>query len=168
MIEIDHLSVSHKTGRQQIQAVRQLTLSIREGEAVGLAGESGSGKTSACKAILRLIEPSEGKVFYQGNNILDYSKSEMRALRRELQVIWQDPYGSLNPHLTIEQIIGEGIDIHSLAVGNARVNRICEIMGQVGLNPTHRHRYPAAFRRGATSAHRDCTGISGGSSLCNM
>jgi peptide/nickel transport system ATP-binding protein/oligopeptide transport system ATP-binding protein len=148
MLEIDHLSVSYKTDRGQFQALRHLTFSINEGEAVGLAGESGSGKTTAGKAILRLIEPSKGKVFYQNKNILEYSKSEMRALRRELQIIWQDPYGSLNPSLSVEQIIGEGIDIHSLSTGKGRIHKISELMEQVGLNPAHRTRYPLAFSGG--------------------
>jgi microcin C transport system ATP-binding protein len=130
-----------------VKAVNDATLAVRAGETLGIVGESGSGKTTLALAILRLI-PSEGTVAFLGRDLRDRAGAALRALRREMQVVFQDPYGSLSPRMTIEQIIAEGLGVHGLEPGRNRTEMVAEIMREVGLDPATMGRYPHEFSGG--------------------
>jgi len=131
-----------------LRAVDGVDLTIREGETLGLVGESGSGKTTTGRCILRLIEPTAGSVRFQGVDLLSLSSSGMRKMRRELQVIFQDPYGSLNPRMKVGSIVGEPLAIHRIARGSEREERVAELLRRVGLDPSMMRRYPHEFSGG--------------------
>jgi len=131
-----------------VKAVNDVSFSLGRGEVVGLVGESGSGKTTAGRAILRLIEPTGGQVIFNGTDITRLSKGQMRDYRREMQIIFQDPFASLNPRMTVFDIIGEAMQIHNLHPGKDRVDRIAELLQKVGLRPEHMRRYPHEFSGG--------------------
>jgi len=111
-----------------VKAVEDVSLNIKPGEVVGLVGESGSGKTTAGRTILRLIEPTAGEIIFNGTDIAKVSKSQMREYRKEMQIIFQDPFASLNPRMTVGDIIGEALDIHKLAKGKAREERVVQLL----------------------------------------
>ena len=148
LVHIENLAKSFKVGKQQVFAVRNLNLSIYQGETLGLVGESGSGKTTTGKLIIRLMEPTSGKILFDHRNLVELSSSEMKHLRRRMQMIFQDPYASLDPRMTIEEIIGEPLDIHKLAKGLQREKRIEELLHLVGLNASHANRFPHEFSGG--------------------
>ncbi len=131
-----------------VKAVQDISFTVDEGEVVGLVGESGSGKTTAGRAILRLIEPTGGQVLFRGKDITKASKAERREFSKEMQIIFQDPYASLNPRMTVGDAIGEALDIHRLARGKARRARVAELLGRVGLSPDYMDRYPHEFSGG--------------------
>ncbi len=131
-----------------VKAVDGVSLAIGEGETVGLVGESGCGKTTFGRAILRLEEPTSGEVLFQGRNILGCSKHEMQALRREMQIIFQDPFSSLNPRKTISHIIGEPLLVHGVKSRQEREGRVLELLEVVGLRKEHMRRYPHQFSGG--------------------
>ena len=131
-----------------VQAVNDISFKIAKGEVLGLVGESGSGKTTAGRAILRLIEPTSGEVKYDGIDVTKLSKNEMREYRKRMQIIFQDPFASLNPRMTVGDIIGEALEIHRLASGQARTDRVAELLKRVGLSPDHMRRYPHEFSGG--------------------
>ncbi|BDP41289.1 ABC transporter ATP-binding protein [Deinococcus aetherius] len=131
-----------------VKAVNDVSFSLGRGEVVGLVGESGSGKTTAGRAILRLIEPTGGQVIFNGTDITKLGKGELRDYRREMQIIFQDPFASLNPRMTVSDIIGEAMQIHNLNPGRERVDRIAELLQKVGLRPEHMRRYPHEFSGG--------------------
>jgi len=122
-------------------------LSVRAGETVGIVGESGSGKTTLALAIMRLIS-SDGPVSFMGQNIQGLKSREMRPLRAGMQIVFQDPYGSLSPRMTVEEIISEGLTIHDVDAGRDRREMVAEIMEEVGLLPEMMHRYPHEFSGG--------------------
>jgi len=131
-----------------VKAVDGVSLAIGERETVGLVGESGCGKTTFGRAILRLEEPTSGEVLFQGRNILGCSKHEMQALRREMQIIFQDPFSSLNPRKTISHIIGEPLLVHGVKSRQEREGRVLELLEVVGLRKEHMRRYPHQFSGG--------------------
>ena len=131
-----------------VRAVDGVSLDIRRGETFAIVGESGCGKSTLGRLLLRLIEPTAGDVRYEGRSILKLSKSDLRRLRRELQIIFQDPYASLNPRMNVGDIIAEPIWLHNLARGNDKRERVADLMRTVGLLPTHTDRYPHEFSGG--------------------
>ena len=132
----------------EVKAVDGVSLKIEEGETLGLVGESGCGKSTLGRSILRLIEPTEGEVYFQGKNILALPPRELRDMRREMQIIFQDPYASLNPRMRVGDIVGEGLAIHKLATGRKKRDRVVELLNQVGLREEHYDRYPHEFSGG--------------------
>jgi oligopeptide/dipeptide ABC transporter ATP-binding protein len=121
---------------------------VEEGETLGIVGESGCGKSTLGRTILRLLEPTSGEVYFQGKNLLALSQRELRNARRQMQIIFQDPYASLNPRMRVGDIVGEGLEIHKLAKGRAKRDRVVELLHQVGLREDHYNRYPHEFSGG--------------------
>ena len=135
-------------GAQPVRAVDDVNFSIVEGETLGLVGESGSGKSTIGRLLLRLLEPSTGEIHYAGRDLARLSQREMLPLRSKMQIIFQDPYASLNPRMRIRQILGEALDTHGLAPGAARLPRIVELLELVGLPAESAERYPHEFSGG--------------------
>jgi oligopeptide transport system ATP-binding protein len=131
-----------------VKAVDGVNLTVEEGETLGIVGESGCGKSTLGRSILRLIEPTSGEVYFQGKNLLSLSQRDLRDMRRQMQIIFQDPYASLNPRMRVGDIIGEGLEIHKLATGKAKRDRVMELLYQVGLREEHYGRYPHEFSGG--------------------
>ncbi len=131
-----------------VRAVDGVSFNVKRGETFGLVGESGCGKSTTGRAILRLQEPTSGSVLYNGKDIVKYNKNDMRAIRREMQIIFQDPYGSLNPRMSVGQIIQEPLDIHRMGTKKERQERVKELLNVVGLAPYHSRRYPHEFSGG--------------------
>lgn len=131
-----------------VKAVDGLKFTVKQGETLGLVGESGCGKSTTGRLLLRLLEPTAGKVKFDGQNIYDLNKKEMRSLRREMQIIFQDPYASLNPRLTVGDIIGEAMEIHGLATGQEKKRKVKELLEKVGLTAQQMQRYPHEFSGG--------------------
>lgn len=132
-----------------VKAVNEVSFKIKKGETLGLVGESGCGKTTLGRSILRLIEPTSGEILFDGKNIMDFNADEMRAIRRKMQIIFQDPYASLNPRMTIGDILSEPMDIHSLHTGKEeRQKRLLELLAQVQLPADALTKYPHEFSGG--------------------
>ncbi|QOR65213.1 ATP-binding cassette domain-containing protein [Cytobacillus suaedae] len=148
LVQIKKLKKYFNSGGVPLKAVDNLSLDILQGETVGLVGESGCGKSTAGKTIIRLLEATEGEVYFKGKNIFTLSMKEVKKLRKEVQIIFQDPYASLNPRMRIEDIIAEPLDIHGILRGKKRKERVIELLKLVGLNPEHANRYPHEFSGG--------------------
>ena len=131
-----------------VRAVDHVSFTIDEGETFGLVGESGSGKSTTGRCILRLIEPTSGDVLFRGDNVLQFSRARMRAARRDMQIVFQDPYSSLNPRMRVGDIVEEPLVIHKLGSKAERRERVAELFKLVGLEPDYLRRYPHQFSGG--------------------
>jgi oligopeptide transport system ATP-binding protein len=138
--------LSHTVG--QVKAVDGVTFWVRRGETLGLVGESGSGKTTAGRTLLRLIEPTAGTALFEGKDIFQMEQDDLRRMRRRAQIVFQDPYGSLNPRMTVGDMLREVLTVHKLAKGEAAEARVRELLETVGLLPQHAGRYPHEFSGG--------------------
>ncbi len=134
--------------RSSVQAVDNVSFAIKEGETLGLVGESGCGKTTVGRLLLRLIEPTAGQILFNGTDLAKVAPAKLRQLRREMQIIFQDPYGSLNPRMNVAQIISEPLIRHGLAKAAECGAKVAELMSLVGLDPTCARRYPHEFSGG--------------------
>jgi oligopeptide transport system ATP-binding protein len=132
----------------QVKAVDGVTFSVARGETLGLVGESGSGKTTIGRCVLRLIEPTSGSIVFDGTNIVGLDAGDMRRMRREMQIVFQDPYGSLNPRMTVGSIVEEPLVIHGGMNHSERVQRVAQLLERVGLQPEYVQRYPHEFSGG--------------------
>jgi peptide/nickel transport system ATP-binding protein len=131
-----------------IRAVDGVSFSVRRGETFAVVGESGCGKSTLARLLLRLIEPTSGTVHYDGGDVTHAGASGLRRLRREMQIVFQDPFSSLNPRMTVGQLIGEPFAVHRIAAGRARDAQVAELLRRVGLLPEHARRYPHEFSGG--------------------
>jgi peptide/nickel transport system ATP-binding protein len=131
-----------------VHAVDDVSFAIEEGDMFGLVGESGSGKSTTGRCILRLIEPDSGEIVFRGENVLEYSKSRMRLARRDMQIVFQDPYSSLNPRMRAGDIVEEPLIIHRLGNPSERRDKVRSLFELVGLEETHLERYPGEFSGG--------------------
>jgi peptide/nickel transport system ATP-binding protein len=154
LLEVRRL-VKHFTRKQGlfarpslVRAVDDVSFTVDEGEMFGLVGESGSGKSTTGRCILRLIEPTSGEILFRGENVLSFSSTRMRQARRDMQIVFQDPYSSLNPRMRVDQIVEEPLVIHGLGSRSERRARAAELFDLVGLEPEHLHRYPHEFSGG--------------------
>lgn len=134
--------------RKEVRAVDDVSLDIQEGETLGLVGESGSGKSTLGRLILRLIEPTSGSVVFEGTDVLQASGSELRRLRRDMQIIFQDPFGSLDPRFRVEDVLAEPLIIHEKFSSDARRRRVAELLRAVGMDESAMPRYPHEFSGG--------------------
>jgi len=132
----------------QVKAVDGVSFGVARGETLGLVGESGSGKTTVGRCILRLIEPTGGMVSFEGTDVLSLGSGDMRRMRRDMQIVFQDPYASLNPRMTVGTIIAEPLIIHGEMSGRDRGERVAQLLEKVGLSPDYRRRYPHEFSGG--------------------
>jgi oligopeptide/dipeptide ABC transporter ATP-binding protein len=132
----------------QVKAVDDVTFDINEGEILGLVGESGCGKTTVGRMTLRLLEPTSGKIFFEETNLLSLKRKELATIRPKIQIIFQDPYSSLNPRFTVERIIGEALSVHGLAQGNELREKIETLMEKVGLSKMYLKHFPHEFSGG--------------------
>ena len=132
----------------EVKAVDGVSLTVERGETLGVVGESGCGKSTLGRSILRLLEPTDGEVIFNNKEILKLSHGEMREMRKQMQIIFQDPYSSLNPRMRVGEIVGEGMEIHGLATGNVKRERVIELLRKVGLRDDHFDRYPHEFSGG--------------------
>ena len=149
LIEVKNLKKYFRVGRKQtLKAVDDVSFNINKGETLGLVGESGCGKTTCGRTVLGLYEATGGEVLFEGIDIHKLSAEKKRAFTRKAQIIFQDPYASLNPRMTVGDIIGEGINVHKLYTGKEKMDRIYKLLELVGLNKEHASRFPHEFSGG--------------------
>jgi len=143
LLTVTDLVKHYPAGRgRAVRAVDGVSLTIGAGEVLGLVGESGSGKSTVGKCILRLTEPTSGRIVFDGTDVTHLSRRAMRSLRRDVHIVFQDPYSSLNPRFSVGQIVAEPLRQHRIASGRTAVDKVCEMLERVGLRAEMRHRYP--------------------------
>lgn len=148
IIKVVNLCKYFNVNKGKLQAVDGVSFDIMPGETFGLVGESGCGKSTTGRTMLRLYEPTDGKVLYQGKDIYSLNSSEMKEIRKEMQMIFQDPYASLDPRMTVEEIISEPLDIFNIGTKKERKERVVELLQLVGLSSEHAQRFPHEFSGG--------------------
>jgi ABC-type oligopeptide transport system ATPase subunit len=154
LVQVSHLVKHFIRGKRLlrpgtlVRAVDDVSFDIEEGETYGLVGESGSGKTTTGRCLLRLVEPTSGSVTFRGEDVLAFSRSRLRTARRDMQIVFQDPYSSLNPRMRARSIVEEPLVIHKLGDSRTRRERVAELFRLVGLDPAHLERYPHQFSGG--------------------
>jgi peptide/nickel transport system ATP-binding protein len=155
LVELRHLTKIYPSGENlfgerssEVRAVDNVSLTIERGETLGLVGESGSGKSTLGRLVLRLIEPTSGEVFYEGKNILQANASEMRRLRRDMQIIFQDPFGSLDPRMRVRDVLAEPFQVHEKLSSEQVREKTSELLRAVGLDASALARYPHEFSGG--------------------
>jgi peptide/nickel transport system ATP-binding protein len=148
LVEVRNLTKIYSGGAHAIRAVDDVSLDIHAGETLGLVGESGCGKSTLGRLILRLIEPTSGSIHFNQLDVLAARAGELRRLRREMQIIFQDPFGSLDPRMTVEQVIAEPLLVHEQSTRAERRTRAGELLNAVGLDPSALNRYPHEFSGG--------------------
>lgn len=153
LIRAESLTTAFTVGRSfmkraVLRAVDEVSLDIHANEVLALVGESGSGKTTFGRSLLRLVEPTAGAIWYDGRDITHLPGDEMRALRRQMQIVFQDPFASLDPRMSVGEIVGEGLRIHGIGVASVRAQRVADVLEQVGLGADHARRYPHALSGG--------------------
>ncbi|MDM8300939.1 ABC transporter ATP-binding protein [Collinsella tanakaei] len=157
LLKVEHLTkefpaeagmLASRFSKRVVSAVNDVSFEIHAGETFGLVGESGCGKSTTGRCIMRLTKPTAGKVYFQGQDIAAMSHKELKAMRREMQFIFQDPYASLNPRMTIGEIVSEPMTIHNVGTKEERMRTVRELLDVVGLNPEHINRYPHEFSGG--------------------
>jgi oligopeptide transport system ATP-binding protein len=155
LVQVEHLKVHFpilsgifQTESGRVRAVDDISFEIKKGETFGLVGESGCGKSTTGRAVIRLRNPTAGRVLFDGQDLMELSRNDLRKMRRRMQIIFQDPYSSLNPRMTVGSIISEPLETHKLVSGKARIERVRELLALVGLNPNYTNRYPHEFSGG--------------------
>ena len=149
LLQVEHLNKQFaRRGHAPLKAVDDVSFHIDEGEVFGLVGESGCGKSTTGRCILRLIEPTSGTVRFKGEDVTAFSAARLRRARRDLQVVFQDPYSSLNPRMRVDAIVREPLEIHDIGTAADREARVDELFSLVGLDPEHRRRFPHEFSGG--------------------
>ena len=137
-----------ETGREWVRAVEDVSFTIRKGETLGLVGESGCGKSTRARTILRLLEPTEGSIYFKGTDLADLSGERLRNTRKDIQMIFQDPQSSLDPRMKVGKIVEEPMQAHGMLDSEGRAARAQELLEKVGLDPQHYNRSPHAFSGG--------------------
>jgi ABC-type oligopeptide transport system ATPase subunit len=142
LLAVNNLEVQFNTLEGVVHAVNGVSFNLEEGKTLGIVGESGCGKTTLGRVILRLVKPSSGRIFFDGNEITQLTQHEMVPLRRRMQMIFQDPYGSLNPRMNLFEIVGEPLLVNGLASRKQRTEQVAELLQLVGLRPEYMQRFP--------------------------
>ncbi|MCH9610602.1 MAG: Oligopeptide transport ATP-binding protein OppF [Chlamydiales bacterium] len=148
LLKVRNLRKEFKVGSRKLVALDDFSLNIYPGETVGLVGESGCGKSTVGRCLLQLYKPTKGSVSFDQVELTSLDRKDLKQMRRKMQMVFQDPYASLNPRMTVQDIIGEAIDIHKLAKGPIRTHRVEQLLNLVGLNKSHASRFPHEFSGG--------------------
>ncbi|MDO5036998.1 MAG: ATP-binding cassette domain-containing protein [Tissierellia bacterium] len=148
IIQVKDLAKHFKVGGGSLKAVDGISFEINEGETFGLVGESGCGKSTAGRTMLRLYEPTGGQMIYKGEDIFSYNRAQMKEIRKDMQMIFQDPYASLDPRMTVEEIVSEPLDIYNIGTKKERKERILDLLELVGMGEEHVQRFPHEFSGG--------------------